>query len=518
MKLFNSTCRLPSSSSLALMLLVAPAAQAQVVASPPPQGAVTSQLPLSGESPQGGAVVVGQAPVPGTTTSVNTLNVTTQTLGPFSGSVNGSARGPLAGALGIADAIDRGLDFNLGTVGVAQATRQAQGQATIARSELLPHIVATASQTRLQINLAVFGLQANAFGGVPIPAVVGPYNYFDVRARVTQAILDLTASRNYQSAKEIVRADEHVMNDARDLVVLAVGASYLQVSAAKERVTAGQAQLDTATALFQQASQQHDVGVLAQTDVNRSRIQMLTARQRLETLRNDLAKQKISLARLIGLPADDHFDVSDVVGFSSASAIDVGAALKTALEQRQDLKANDAQLRAARLTRSAARAERLPTLSVNGDYGVNGTSTDEAHRTFSATALVSVPLWLGGRTGGSVQVADAALRQRAADRENAMGRVEAEVRGAVLDMQAAGSQVSVADDNLEVAKENLELFRQKLEAGVSDNVELVQAQEAVATAQLDVINSVLAHNVAKLAFARALGEAASNWRAYLKIP
>src|SRR5262249_62242280 len=116
----------------------------------------------------------------------------------------------------------------------------------------------------------------------------------------------------------------------------AVGASCLQASPVKERLTAEQAQLDTATALLQQASQQRDVGLLAQTDVNRSRIQMLTERQRLETLRNDLAKQKINLARLIGLPADDRFDVSDVVGFSSASAIDVGGALKTALEQRQD--------------------------------------------------------------------------------------------------------------------------------------------------------------------------------------
>src|SRR5258706_13996231 len=317
MKRFNATCRLALSSRLALMLLVARAAQAQVVASPPAQAAVTSQLPLSGESPQRGAVVVGQAPVPGTTTSVNTLNLTAQTLGPFSGSINGSARRPLSGALGIAHAIDRGLDCNLGAEGIAQAIRQAQGQATIARSELLPHIAGTASETRLQINLAVVGLQANTFGGPPIPTVVGPYNYFDVRARVTQTILDVTTWRNYQSATEIVRADEHVMKDARDLVVLSVGASYLQVSAAKERVTAEEAQLDTATALFQQASQQHDVGVLAQTDVNRSRIQMLTERQRLETLRNDLAKQKINVARLIGLPANDHFDVSDVVGFSS---------------------------------------------------------------------------------------------------------------------------------------------------------------------------------------------------------
>src|SRR5258708_24207432 len=128
MKRFNATRRM-ASSSLILMLAVARAAQAQ--------GVVASQLPLSGESPQGGAIIVSQAPVPGTTTSVNTLNVTTQTLGPFSGSVNGSARPPLSGALGIADAIDRGLDFNLGTEGIAQAIRQAQGKATIARSSLL---------------------------------------------------------------------------------------------------------------------------------------------------------------------------------------------------------------------------------------------------------------------------------------------------------------------------------------------------------------------------------------------
>src|SRR5260221_14205558 len=193
MKRLNTPCRLASSSSLALMLLVARAAQGQGVASPPGQGVVASQLPLSGESSQGGAVIVGQAPVPGTTTSVNTLNVTTQTLGPFSGSVNGSARRPLSGALGIADAIDRGLNFNLGAEGTAQAIRQAQGQATIARSELLPHIAAMASQTRLQINLAVVGVQANTFGSVPIPTVVRPYNYFDVRARVTQTVFDMTA-------------------------------------------------------------------------------------------------------------------------------------------------------------------------------------------------------------------------------------------------------------------------------------------------------------------------------------
>src|SRR5260370_38434759 len=113
--------------------------------------------------------------------------------------------------------------------------------------------------------------------------------------------------------------------------------------------------------------------------------------------------------------------------------MDVGAARKPALEQRKDLKANDAQLRAAQLTRSAARAERLPTLSVNGDYGVNGTRTDEAQRTFSATALVSVPLWLGGRNGGAPSASDAGFRQRAAEGGDTMSRGEVGGPGARAD-------------------------------------------------------------------------------------
>src|SRR5260370_34194836 len=125
--------------------------------------------------------------------------------------------------------------------------RRVEVHVTSARMELLPNIGATASETSLQPSLAVDGLQANTFGGVPIQTVVGPYNYFDVRARVTQTILDLTAWRNYRPAEEIARADEHVMNDARNLAVLALAASYLQLSAANERVTPEPPQLHPAT-------------------------------------------------------------------------------------------------------------------------------------------------------------------------------------------------------------------------------------------------------------------------------
>jgi len=493
---------------LLVLLLAAPAFAQLGGTNPPTQGSRANELPLSGTNGQSGAVGVEQVPVAGTTASVNTLNTSIQASGPFTGSVNGSAKRPFSGNLSFMDAIGRGLDYNLGTEGVAQAIRQAQGQTKVARSSLLPNLSATASETEQQTNLTVAGIRFNtSIPGLSIPTIVGPFNYFDLRAHLSQTIADVTAWKNYRSAQENARSVDFTMKDARDLVVLAVGGSYLQVIAAKQRVVSEQAQLATAAALFDQASQQRAAGLLSQTDVNRSRIQMLTERERLETLENDLSKQKINLARMIGLPANDEFELSDIIPFSPISDIDVDSALRDAYEHREDLKAADAQVRAAQLASSAARGERVPSLAVNADYGAIGINPSQSHGTFSATATLTVPIWLGGRTEGDVQQAHAALTQRKAELESLHSKIESDVRSAYLDMETAANQVAVAEDNLKVSKDNLELTRQKLEVGVSDNVEVIQAQQAVADAQLDLINSELAHNVAKLSLARAIGDA-----------
>ncbi len=177
--------------------------------------------------------------------------------GSYAGSVNGIAKSPFSGRLSFTEAIQRGLDYNLGVEGVSQAMRQAQGQAKVARSALLPNLSATASETVQQTNLRVAGIRLNSpIPGFSIPSIVGPYNYFDLRAHLSQTLGDMTAWKNYRSAQEIARSNSYTMKDARDLVVLAVGGSYLQAVAAKARVASARAQLDTAKALYQQAAQQ----------------------------------------------------------------------------------------------------------------------------------------------------------------------------------------------------------------------------------------------------------------------
>ena len=480
------------------------------------QGSQAAQLPLSGRTGQSGGVTATQAPIPGTTTSVNTLNPTVQVSGTFAESADSTAKMPFSGKLSLREAVARGLDYNLGAVGLAQAVRQAHGQTRVARSALLPNVTGDLAETVETVNLQALGVRFSA-PGFSTPAVVGPFNYMDLRAQLSQTVADLTALNNYRSSKEILRANQLSAQDARDLVVLAVTGAYLQVIAAQARVESSRAQLGTANALYDQTSQQFQFGKAPQLDVNRSHVEVLTEQQRLASLQNDLAKQKINLARLTGLSPTDQYQITDEVPFAPAPTIGVEDAVKQALDRRPDLKAAQAQVQAAVWTLSAARDERLPSVSVDANYGAIGTNPGQAHGTYTVTGTLRVPIWQGGRVAGDIEEADATVTQRRAELEDAKAQIESQVRQAFLDLQAATTQVDVAQQSLQVNQETLDQTRMRLEAGVSNNVELVQSQQSVASAQLDYINSVFAHNVAKLSLARALGQAAENLPQFLKM-
>ena len=489
-------------------------AWAQVGAPPPPATQATT-LPLSGRSGQAGGVVATESPVPGTTTSVNTVNPTVSVQGDYAGSENGASRTPFSGKLSLTDAIQRGLRYNLGAVGTAEAVLQARSQARGARSALLPNFSADAADTEETINLKTFGFNFSS-PGVSVPSLVGPFNVLDLRARVSQDIANFTSLNNYRSAREVARAGQFSAQDAQDLVVLGVAGQYLQVIAASARLKSAAAQLDTANALYQNTMKQLHFGKAAQLDVNRSHIEVLLDQQRLVTLQNDLAKQKITLARMTGLPPNPDYRLSDDIPYAPAPPLSLEDAIKEALAQRADLKAAQTQVRAAERALAAARAERYPSASAGADYGEIGMPSG-LRPTYTVSVTLSVPIWNGGRTGADIRQAEAALTQRRAELEDTRSQIESEVRNAYLDLQAAASQVDVARQNIALMEETLRQTRQRFEAGVSENVEVVQSQESVAGSNLDYIDSVFAHNLAKLSLARALGSAADRMPQFLAV-
>jgi outer membrane protein TolC len=516
--------------NLLFIAVLAPVMAVGQVGSRPSSGStsVASQLPLSGRTTETGSVATTQTPIPGATTSVNTINTTVQVSGPYAGSSPSTLKTPFSGKLSFNEAVQRALEFNLGATGLSTALRQARGQSKVARSSLLPNLSGAFSEHYLTTDIATTGISgaignavANSFGGrVPplrLPNVVGPINYFDLRATLTQNLLDLTLLNNYRSAQEIERANKASLDDARDTVVLAVAASYLQVIAAKARLASERAQLETSEAVYKQTAQRHAQGQAAQLDLNQDLVRAQTERQRLATMENDLSRQKINLARIAGLPPNDNYDISDDFDYSPAPPLPVDDAVSQALAGRADLKAAEAQLQAAEKTRAAARAERYPSLSLSADLGEIGTRFTQSDHTYTVTGTLNIPIWQGGRARGDMEQAAATVDQRRAELADTRGRIESDVRNAYLDLKAASSQVELSKNNQQVARDNLRLVQEKFEKGISDAVEVSQSRQALASADLDYITALFAHNLAKLSLARALGGTEAHLAAYLRM-
>jgi outer membrane protein TolC len=501
---------------LAWTLLGAASGFAQLSSSSPPPPSATI-LPASGRNNQGGSVAATELPVPGTTTSVNTLNPSIQISGPYSGSMRSTTAIPFTGKLSLDEALKRGLSYNLGSVGLTQTVRQNAAQVKTALSALLPNINGSLSETVEQVDLAALGVRINSpFPGVRIPSIVGPFNYFALQANLSQTVANLTAVDNYRAARATARASQYSLEDARDMVVLAVGGAYLQTLAAQARMDSAQAQLNTANAVFRQSSEQHQNGVLGRLNVDQSQLQTLAQQQQIITLRNDLAKQKINLARLVGIDPNADYQLTDNFPFSPAPVQSLGAAIAKAGQQRSDLKAAQSQVDAAAKSLAAAKAQRVPSASLSGYYEVIGTTPAESHGTFSVVGTLNIPIWQGGKTESDIAQAQAVLAQRKAELEDTRGQIEAGVREAYLDLESAAGQVEVARQNLQVAEETLQMARARMEAGVINTVEVVQAQQTVSSAQLDLTNSVFAHNLAKLTLARELGHAGEQLPNLLK--
>src|SRR4051794_11759362 len=325
---------------LSIALTVPLSAQTAPPQSVPPTSRPV-QVPLSGRTGQPGGVVTVQNPLPAGLESVNTITSTVQVQGAYQGSVAGAATAGPPLVLSLDEAVRRGLQSNLGAIVNQQNVRFAEAMRTVERSNLLPYVSSNLLVNEQQTNLAALG-----FSGLPgVPQIVGPFHYFDLRAGASQSVFDLTRIRNYRGSQENVRSAQLSAQDARDLIVLAVTGAYLQIVSATARVETTRAQVTTARATNQQAIDRHAAGVAPRIDVTRTQVELQVEQQRLFSVENDLAKLKIGLGRLIGLPPGQQFTLSDVLPYSPLTGVTVDQALTGAYANRSDLKAAESQVR-----------------------------------------------------------------------------------------------------------------------------------------------------------------------------
>jgi outer membrane protein TolC len=432
----------------------------------------------------------------------------------FNGSIpsNDLTAGTLT--LSLNDAIQRGLKQNLALVAGDQDTRLARAQELRARSQLRPSLTAHIADTEQQINLAAYGFNFH-FPGVNIPAIVGPFNVFDARAYLSQSLLNFQQLNNSRAATQLTHAAEFTQKDSRDTVVLLVAAGYLQVIADEARVEEARTEVTTASTLFERAQDQLKAGLAPALDALRAQVELQSEQTRLRSLENDLAKDRLAMARMIGLPLAQNYVLSDKLPYAELTPPDLAGAVDEALKTRSDYKSADVRVKAAELSKKASIAEKYPSLALNADYGDQGPSPWNSHGTFTAGVGANIPLWEGGRIRSDIEESDAQLQQRKAELADLRGRIEYEVRTALLDLQTAADQLQVARSSVDLARQALTQAQDRFSAGVADNIEVVQAQNAVAGATTTYIDSLYQHNVAKVSLARSMGMAEQGVKQYL---
>jgi outer membrane protein TolC len=437
------------------------------------------------------------------------LSMAAQSASPFQGSVTVGEVSEQPVALTFDDAIQRGLRNNLGVILSGTQTAAARGERLSQLQSLLPSVDFNARESVLQEDLPAQGMRLKGF-----PVILGPFGFTDLRASLSWSLVDVASLRNYLAVRHNFAAAQLSAQDARELVVLVVGNAYLLALADETRVASVEAQVATAKISLDQAVANHEAGTAPLLDELRARVDKQSLDQQLIVAQNALEKDKLALARTIGLPLAQSFTLADKSPYAAFDQIDVEQYLRQAHANRKDLAAMVEQAKAAGEQRKAATADRLPTLTFNGDYGDIGINPKTSHGTGDASGTLSVPLFKEFALRGEAQQAQAQLDTAEAQLSDKNAQVDADVRDALLDIEAAQKQVAVAQSSVSLANEALSEAQQRYANGVSDNLAVSQAQQSVAQANDQFVASLYRHNVAKLSLARALG-AGESYKNYL---
>jgi outer membrane protein TolC len=488
-------------------------------------GMAWGQQTTPGGSSSAGSSGAGQASTSGPSTAASSSAVATaqQNLYSASGSngaqptsdsfkgsiISGKSTGTVID-LSLDDAIQRGLRQNLGLILQTSSVKSANGQRLEELQALLPTVTASGSIEVEQVNLAAYGLK---FPG--LNPIIGPFQVVDFRAFLTQNLVNVSALKNYLAAKHNFEGAKLTAQDARDMVVLTVGNAYLLCIADSARIEAVSAELATSKVSLDQAVAAHDAGTSPKLDVLRAQVDYQNEQQSLISAKNNFEKDKLALARTIGLPLDQQFRLSDTAPFQALDHVDPQAAFVQALKTRKDLAAYAEQVKSAKDEKTSAWAYQLPVASASGDFGDIGTTPGHSHGTFTATGKVSLPVLQIAQTRGQELVADSQYEQARAKLSDQVQQVNQDVRDSMLDIEAAAKLVEATHSNVELADEALNEAQQRFHAGVSDNLPVSQAQTQTEQAHDQYISALYQHNVAKLALARALGVAQTNYKDYL---
>jgi outer membrane protein len=374
----------------------------------------------------------------------------------------------------------------------------------IARADLLPEASLKIADQVQRANIrAQFGGKA-PFPG--FPEHVGPYQIFSAGPAFSAPVFDLTLWKRYQAAQYAARASKAASLSTREQVILLVVSQYLGTLRAVANVHASQSRVELAQALYGQAADLQKQGVGTGIDTLRANVELQNEKQRLIQAGTGKDTSLYALSRLLNLNPRQGIELDDSLSFFDTPQPEVDASIEQALGVRQEWKSLDLQVKAAESRKKAAWDSRLPSLRFDGNWAYLGTSSTNGIPTYTYQASVNMPLFTGGRIHAQLVQANLeieSLKQQQADLRNG---IALEVKTALLNLESARNEVQVANLGVQLAKEEMDQARDRFNAGVANNIEVIQAQDALSRANDNQIAALYRFNQARADYARGIGQ------------
>ena len=409
--------------------------------------------------------------------------------------------------LSLREAIQAAVDNNVNVRLLKERIAAAQAQANTSFGALLPNISGYASGRNQTVNLGAFGLPPDRLSGLGLRrSVTDPFEVYDARATLVQNIFSLSLIQRWRAAKSGVDVASLEAEVTKRDVMATVGLLYIEALRADEAVKAREADIELAQQLVKLAKDRRAAGVATGLDVTREEVQLENDRQRLLVAQNEQESARLNLIRTLGIDFEVRLVLIDELKFISVVAQSPEQALSIAREQRLELRAQENRQKLAALSLSSVASERIPSLSLNGDYGWIGLKPEDALATRSIGLTFSIPIFDGGQREGRISETRSRVRQESIRMKDVSDQITLEVRNALLTLESSTQQVTVAEKGLELALKELTFARDRFTAGLTTNIEVTNAQTSVARARDNQIEALFRFNASRINLARAKGE------------
>jgi outer membrane protein TolC len=424
--------------------------------------------------------------------------------GPIPGAIC-AAQQPPPYRLTLQDAIQKGLQANLSVLVASTRVDEAEGTRERRLSAaLLPRVNAQTYANVQNRDLRAFGISAPG-----LPEVVGPFSNYDFRIYAQQNIVDLESYRGLKASERALNAGKMDLQDARDLIVRLIAGLYLNAQSAAARVEAAQSRVTDSSTLFKLAKDKHDAGTATGVDVLRAEVQLANDKQAKLVAENQLKQSLLALARSMGMSPGTPLELAEPLRYRSLNQLDSETLLPAALLSRADYLSLASQRQSLAEQQRASQARFYPKLSINGNFGAIGRSIGGVQPTGLAQGQIDFTVFDRDRNGEAQELASRVKRidDQIADLRRG---IDEDIREALLNLDSAAEQVTVAREGQDLAQRELELAQDRFRSGTANNVEVVTAQDELARAEENYILAVTSHVDAKFALARAMGDTEKN--------